>query len=53
MPDLPPEDTIVHGDVLQILPRWPAGCVDLVFADPPFNIGYQYDKYRDDLAPTE
>ncbi len=24
-----------------------AGCVDLVFADPPFNIGYEYDKYHD------
>jgi site-specific DNA-methyltransferase (adenine-specific) len=26
----------------------PKGCVDLVFADPPFNIGYEYDVYRDD-----
>ena len=51
MQDLPPENTILHGDALKILARWPAGCVDLVFADPPFNIGYQYDKYRDDLAP--
>jgi site-specific DNA-methyltransferase (adenine-specific) len=25
------------------------GEVDLVFADPPFNIGYEYDKYRDKL----
>jgi DNA modification methylase len=24
-----------------------AGSVDLVFADPPFNIGYEYDKYSD------
>ncbi len=27
----------------------PEGSVDLVFADPPFNIGYQYDEYRDKL----
>src|SRR5215207_7035706 len=27
----------------------PDGAVDLVFADPPFNIGYDYDRYRDDL----
>ncbi len=27
----------------------PAGSVDLVFADPPFNIGYRYDVYHDSL----
>ncbi|MFW5841313.1 MAG: DNA methyltransferase, partial [Planctomycetota bacterium] len=26
---------------------------DLVFADPPFNIGYQYDVYEDKLAYQE
>ena len=51
MADLPPINTVVAGDALKVLPRWPAGCADLVFADPPFNIGYQYDAYRDDLAP--
>jgi DNA modification methylase len=30
-----------------VLPALPAGCADLVFADPPFNIGYQYDVYND------
>ena len=25
----------------------PAGSIDLVFADPPFNIGYEYDVYHD------
>ncbi|MBA4016534.1 MAG: site-specific DNA-methyltransferase [Pirellula sp.] len=25
----------------------PEGCVDLAFADPPFNIGYKYDVYDD------
>ena len=27
----------------------PAGQVDLIFADPPFNIGYEYDEYDDRL----
>ncbi|MCZ2342426.1 MAG: hypothetical protein LC104_11605 [Bacteroidales bacterium] len=35
------------GDCLTLLPRLPDGSVDLVFADPPFNIGYQYDQYQD------
>ena len=35
------------GDCLDLLPALPSGSADLVFADPPFNIGYQYDSYRD------
>lgn len=35
------------GDSLTLLQRLPDRCVDLVFADPPFNIGYQYDQYQD------
>ena len=38
----------VHqGDCIQKLGEVPAGSVDLVFADPPFNIGYDYDVYND------
>jgi len=29
------------------------GVVDLAFADPPFNIGYKYDVYEDQLAADE
>ena len=31
----------------------PAGSVDLVVADPPFNIGYEYDVYDDERAADE
>lgn len=31
------------------LRRMPDKCVDLAFADPPFNIGYKYDEYDDRL----
>ncbi len=44
---LPAENTIVQGDCVAGLNALPAGCVDLVFADPPFNIGYSYDVYDD------
>lgn len=27
-------------------------CIDLVFADPPFNIGYDYDEYDDRLEKS-
>jgi site-specific DNA-methyltransferase (adenine-specific) len=29
------------------------GSVDLVFADPPFNIGYEYDEYNDIRSPED
>jgi len=38
----------VHlGDCVAGLKALPDGCVDLAFADPPFNIGYDYDTYDD------
>jgi site-specific DNA-methyltransferase (adenine-specific) len=46
-------DTIYCGDSIELLKSWPAGGVDLVFADPPFNIGYVYDKYQDDRPDEE
>jgi site-specific DNA-methyltransferase (adenine-specific) len=40
-------DTVVCGDTLEAMAKLPAGCADLVFADPPFNINYAYDVYQD------
>lgn len=34
-------------DCLEALAELPDGSVDLAFADPPFNIGYEYDSYDD------
>jgi len=38
---------VLSGDCLKWLAKMPKGCVDLAFADPPFNIGYEYDSYDD------
>ncbi|MDG3007498.1 DNA-methyltransferase [Paludisphaera mucosa] len=40
-------DRLYPGDCLDLLPRIDTGSVDLIFADPPFNIGYDYDVYDD------
>jgi DNA modification methylase len=40
-------DTILHGDCIEGMDSLEAGSVDLAFADPPFNIGYEYDVYED------
>ena len=38
---------IHQGDCVGLMQKIEAGSVDLVFADPPFNIGYEYDQYDD------
>ncbi len=47
------ESALMNGDCLTHLAALPDGCADLVFADPPFNIGYRYDVYRDHLAEAD
>jgi DNA modification methylase len=38
---------IICGDCVEILRQAAEPFADLIFADPPFNIGYKYDKYHD------
>jgi site-specific DNA-methyltransferase (adenine-specific) len=42
-------NTIQLGDCVEQMSKLPDGSVDLAFADPPFNIGYDYDVYDDSL----
>jgi len=35
------------GDCLELFSKVEEGTIDLIFADPPFNIGYDYDIYDD------
>ncbi|MCY4657707.1 MAG: adenine-specific DNA-methyltransferase [Gammaproteobacteria bacterium] len=39
--------TIFHGDCLHVLPNLPSSSVDLIFADPPYNLGKQFRNFRD------
>lgn len=41
------KNRIYNGDCIKQLAKIEPGTVDLVFADPPFNIGYEYDVYDD------
>jgi site-specific DNA-methyltransferase (adenine-specific) len=38
---------IICGDCIEVLSKAREPFADLIFADPPFNIGYKYDKYHD------
>jgi len=40
-------NTIRRADCIDGMNALPRGSVDLAFADPPFNIGYDYDVYED------
>lgn len=35
------------GDCIELMKKMSSSSVDLVFADPPFNIGLKYDNYND------
>lgn len=43
--------TIYHGNCLDILPTLPADAI--VISDPPYNVGYHYESYKDALSPAE
>lgn len=42
-------NTIAGGDCIKTMRAWPEDSVDLIFADPPYNIGFSYDQYKDTL----
>lgn len=40
---------IVHGDVLEELRAIPSESIDLIFSDPPYNIGKDFDGIHDSI----
>ena len=47
------KNTIFHGDCLDAMKNIPDGSVDLVFTDPPYGIGKEYDGHKDEDRPEE
>lgn len=46
--------TLYNNDCLEVLKSLPDDCVDLVFADPPFNLGKKYDScINDNLSMSQ
>lgn len=48
-----PLDTILEGDCLEILPQLPSNAVDMVFADPPYNLQLQHALYRPNFTRVD
>lgn len=45
-----PFDRIIRGNCLTVLPKYRGAGIDLAIVDPPFNIGYVYDRYSDKMT---
>ena len=43
-----PLNTILDGDCIERMNSLPAGSVDLIFADPPYNLQLKGDLHRPD-----
>ena len=44
---------IIQGDCIEVMRRLPDGCVDLVFADPPYNLQLGGDLSRPDNSAVD
>ena len=45
-----PLDTVLQGDSLEVLASFPEGSVDLIFADPPYNLQLRQELYRPNMT---
>jgi modification methylase len=48
-----PVGEVVHGDCIQVLSEFPPDSVDLIFADPPYNLQLQKDLYRPNMTRVD
>ena len=44
--DALPLDQVIVGDCIEVMNRLPERCVDLIFADPPYNLQLRQELYR-------
>jgi modification methylase len=40
------KNTILQGDCVEMMRKIPAGSVDMIFADPPYNLQLKGDLHR-------
>ncbi|MFT3896076.1 MAG: site-specific DNA-methyltransferase [Anaerolineales bacterium] len=48
-----PLNQILHGDCIEILKSLPENSVDVLFADPPYNLQLQNDLYRPNMTKVD
>ena len=45
-----PLNQIIHGDALEVMDSFPESSVDLIFADPPYNMQIPGNLWRPDFS---
>ena len=54
MPDSDlPLDNILHGDCIEVMATLPERSVDLIFADPPYNLQLSQELWRPNMTRVE
>src|SRR5512143_592194 len=48
-----PSNQILHGDCIEILKSLPENSVDLIFADPPYNLQLSKELYRPNMTKVD
>ena len=48
-----PLDTILAGDCIEVMNSLPEGSIDLIFADPPYNLQLKGDLHRPDNSKVD
>ncbi|MEM8690531.1 MAG: site-specific DNA-methyltransferase [Pseudomonadota bacterium] len=48
-----PLNTIVAGDCIEVMQRLPDACIDLIFADPPYNLQLKGELHRPDNSRVD
>lgn len=53
MPQDVPVDTIIQGDCIETMAQLPEKCVDLIFADPPYNLQLSRELWRPNMTMVD
>jgi DNA modification methylase len=48
-----PINQIICGDSLEVLKTIPEESIDVILTDPPYNVNYKYNDYKDNLSDTD
>ncbi|MEN3001380.1 MAG: DNA methyltransferase [Armatimonadota bacterium] len=48
-----PLDQVLHGDCIEIMRTLPAESIDVIFADPPYNLQLRQELYRPNLTRVD
>ena len=53
MSDAIPLNKVLHGDCVEIMNSLPEGIVDVIFADPPYNLQLKNSLFRPDSSEVD